>query len=313
MFQPRQYFRDIRSSILSDTRPDYIQNRQTGRITEGQHLSHIIPESKIFLTMVRQTLIEPILPGMYATGSGDIYYHEIVDENADFIYWPLRNENLFSESNDSKGEGEQKTHYDLIVYNKMFYPVFSQSGQDHFLIPSVRFLATASSAFSKSEVEKFMNTLLPLRRFNYSYLYSSESSGLTAGSGIQDDHWSAEITVTPSIRTAYFFEYGDGEFTLEDLDITYILLRHFEWPDIVILLNEGKILIKEYEKIILDGELKGLRCNLRIHNVKEDVLFLFSDLFLNSVLTENATVDFSYDTGFLHEYPEESASAELPI
>jgi hypothetical protein len=290
MFQPRQYFRDIRSSILS--------------------------EPGDILTRIKKQLLEPILPGIYGAEPGTIYYNEAMDENIDFIYWPLQNPDLFPESGYGNRNGRKDIEFDLIVYNKLHYPVFRHRNQNHFLIPSVRFIASAETNFSRGAIDRFMHTIAPLRRYNYSYLFTSTSAKMGGLFGTEDedeDHWSAELSATPSIRSAVFFEKSEEEFTLESLDVTSIILRHFEWPDIILLLNEGKVLIKEYVKIILDGKLTGLRCNLRIHNAREDIIFLFADLFFNYVLIESGSVDFSADTGFLHEYPEESASSELPI
>jgi hypothetical protein len=181
---------------------------------------------------------------------------------------------------------------------------------DHsfFFAESVRLVLEAKSTWSMEEFEdvltkcRSVRDIIPMYGSNLTDTLASFEQEIAALK-MNSDH-GGMIIVPHHIGTAAVFLKG-GQ-TVDSALVSDELIGTVDdaWPDVMLLLEPGKVVFKEYEAI--DG-VRG-RGELQFYNLGKDALLMFTAALLTLVNARSVQV---HDPSFLYYYISDVADAEV--
>jgi len=193
---------------------------------------------------------------------------------------------------------------DLVIWDEQNYPELKLLGHSMFFAESAKAIIEVKTKWSTKEFKdiktkvkasKFMfRNHKPNVRDEINQIWN-EVSAIKYGT-----EFSGTLSSPHHIAFAGFIFYGGEKFNLSSLSKTEIEMIDEYYPDVLIFLNAGKVLVKEYERDE-ENTMTG-KATLNLYNSGENTLLLFTSIILGeimerTILTENPFyfTDYIYD------------------
>jgi hypothetical protein len=193
---------------------------------------------------------------------------------------------------------------DLVIWDEQNYPELKLLGHSMFFAESAKAIIEVKTKWSKKEFKdiktkvkasKFMfRNHKPNVRDEINQIWN-EVSAIKHG-----NEFSGTLSSPHHIAFAGFIFYGGEKFNLSSLSKTEIEMIDEYYPDVLIFLNAGKVLVKEYERDE-ENTMTGT-ATLNLYNSGDNTLLLFTSIILGeimerTILTENPFyfTDYIYD------------------
>lgn len=202
---------------------------------------------------------------------------------------------------------------DIIIWDSFNYPKISLIGSNLIFAESAKMVVEIKSNFNSNEWSDIKNKTRKIKEFIPSY-----------HSTLHDEIWrldnkiaraikgKPEMTMmasAPLIGMSAICFFGGKNFSIDDISNTNEIEDFY--PDLLILVEEGKILFKSYE-ILEYGKQKGF---LNIFEAKENALLGFTSLLM-SLLAERDSISTSpfQLINYLNIFPKlKGTTIEFPV
>jgi hypothetical protein len=190
---------------------------------------------------------------------------------------------------------------DIVLWDAYNYPCLSMEGHKFFFAPSVRGVLevkTRWEARERNDVLEKCHALHSLIGFSKPSLADDiamlqlDVAGLKQGlthSGI--------LSLKPRIATGAIFLFGGGAFSLDTVvkEVGEDEIQD-SWPDLLLLLEAGLVVIKEYDQ---ESESMNGQGYLRLFDAGQDALLVFTAMLLGLITDRSFQVE---DPLYLVEY-----------
>jgi hypothetical protein len=189
---------------------------------------------------------------------------------------------------------------DLVVWDSQNYPSLRFRDHSNFFAESVRLVLEAKSNWSTNEFIdilekcKAVRDIVPSHAPNLSdelAMLHLEVEALKQGKGHQ-----GILRTSHHIATAALVLFGGATFGPEILDPAWIDDADDQWPDVLLLLERGKLVLKRYETH--DGYMGGCG-RLEFYDLGDDALLVFSAMLMERLAERTVVVE---DPSFLLRY-----------
>ena len=212
-------------------------------------------------------LLRPLLPRRFSVGSGMVFGFVHRSREADVVVWDSAN-----------------------------YPCITFPQHSHFFAESVRLVLEAKSRYSTLELKdmlikcKSVRDVVPMHKLNLDdqiAMLQMEVASLREGT----PH-SGMLVTHHHIASAGVFLFGGESFSLNDLDNDIMEDVDDSWPDILVFVNAGVVVAKNYEPTeqgFGEGHLSLVRAG-------EDSLMIFAASLMTLISERSVQVE---DPSFL--------------
>jgi hypothetical protein len=194
------------------------------------------------------------------------------------------------------GIAHRSREADLVVWDSDNYPCIPFSQHAHFFAEAVRVVLEAKSRYSNHELNdmlakcKSVRDIVPMQRLNIAdeiAMLQLDIASLREGVS-----HSGMLITGHHIASAGLFFFGGESFSLEELDADIASDIDDAWPDILLFLNAGVVVAKNYEWTET-GFGEG---HLHLVRAGEDSLMLFAAGLLTLINDRSVQVE---DPSFL--------------
>ena len=174
----------------------------------------------------------------------------------------------------------QSKQADIVIWDELNYPKLPMQGSSMFFSESVKTVIEVKSRYNSSEFTDVKGKVKAI-----SQIFGNYKSGISDRiESIENDIWSLKSgttwegkIITPhKIGTVAIFYYGGENFDIDKINENEI---EDEYPDIILFLEAGKVIIKDFDKEGYD-ELSGIGVLKQIQCYK-DALLMFTSLLID--------------------------------
>tara|TARA_R100000306_G_C4372923_1_gene140763 strand:+ start:1256 stop:2122 length:867 start_codon:yes stop_codon:yes gene_type:complete len=202
------------------------------------------------------------------------------------------------------GVVQKSKETDLLIWDEQNYPSLSLLGHSLFFAESAKAIIEVKTNWSQKEFndikKKVKASKFMFRNHKPNILDDVNQMWNEIASLKNGIEFSGTLKSPHHIAFAGFIFYGGEKFSISSLSEKKLEEIEEFWPDVIVFLNAGKVLVKEY---VRDEENSMLgTATLNLYNSGENTLLLFTSIILGeimerTILTENPFyfTDYIYD------------------
>lgn len=208
---------------------------------------------------IQRILLREVIPARFSVGRGMVY----------------------------SAMGMRSKEADIVIWDSQNYPALPMSDHSLYFVESVRLVMECKSSWSSDEWEDVLKKSADVKRLISTCplsirdeLDSIRQDLYSLRNGIEHD---GAVVWPFHVGTAALFLNGGDTLCPESLDTTELDRIDDEWPDVVLLLKPGRVIVKRYEGT---GGFGGSGW-LDLFDIGEDALAMFVVAF-HSLLNERS-------------------------
>lgn len=171
---------------------------------------------------------------------------------------------------------------DIVIWDELNYPKLKLKGSNIFFSESVKVIIEVKSKWSNNELEDIKNKVDSTINIFSTYTRGLSSVIRGIGNEIQSlkngKEYHGELLFPNNIGVAAIIYSGGQKFNITDFDETEIAEIEGKYPDIMLFLDAGKIIVKEFVANE-DNPMSGYG-TLRQVECGDDALLIFTSLLL---------------------------------
>jgi hypothetical protein len=216
------------------------------------------------------------------------------------------------------GLAHRSREADIVIWDAQNYPSLHTYGHNMFFAESVRAVLEVKTQWSTDEFSDILNKCKAVRDIITTnepnlvddvVMLQHQVAALTTG-----QEFSGILHKRHHIATAAIVLYGGNKFTASMPSDDILANADDSWPDALLLLDEGRVVLKRYEEI--PGAYMGGRGFLEFIDAKEDALLVFTAALLGLITERSAHVEdpfylAQYISFLLQELPREYIGFQL--
>jgi hypothetical protein len=250
-------------------------------------------KTKQLLAVSDQAIVEhPSLKGTHRENIIDIYLKEILPKRfgvgKGMVY----------------GIAHRSKEADLLIWDEQNYPELRMLGHSLFFAESAKAIIEVKTTWS-SDVFKDIKE----KSFTSKHMYRNHKPNIIDHLEMMENRFYAlaenktfegTISSPNHILFSGFVFWGGEQFSIQNLTDDELNEVDDYWPDILIFLNAGKILSKEY--IREDEDSMTGNSVLRLYNTGEDTLLIYTSLLLGELMERAVHTEYPfYFTDYIYD------------
>lgn len=187
---------------------------------------------------------------------------------------------------------------DIVIWDSHNYPNLQMQGHSMFFAESVRLVLEVKTNFNNIELENILEkceavkSIVPMNEPNIDdeiAMLNHKVDSLIAGENTE-----GMIISKPHIATGAVIFRGGKTFTIDSISKEMVDKADDFWPDIMILLEAGKVIIKQY-----DDDMVGTNAYIEFFEAGDEALLLFTSSLLGLISDRSVNVE---DPFYLTKY-----------
>ncbi len=187
---------------------------------------------------------------------------------------------------------------DIVIWDSHNYPCLQMQGHSMFFAESVRLVLEVKTNFNNNELDNILEkcesvkSIVPMSEPNIDdeiAMLNLKVNSLITGENIQ-----GMLISKPHIATGAVIFRGGKNFTIDSITKEMIDKADDFWPDIMILLEAGKVIIKQYNE-----DMAETNAYIEFFEAADDALLLFTSSLLGLISDRSVNVE---DPFYLKKY-----------
>lgn len=180
---------------------------------------------------------------------------------------------------------------DIVIWDSYNYPKIQLQGHSLFFAESVKIVFEVKTVFNTDTLEDILRksesvrNIVPMGGLNLEddiIMMKQQIDSILTG-----DKFEGILKASPHIATGAVAFRGGQDFSLSKLSQNIIDNVDDNWPDILILLEAGKVIVKQYEE-------DGVNAFLELFEAGDDALLLFTSSLLGLLSSRVVNIEDSF-------------------
>lgn len=185
---------------------------------------------------------------------------------------------------------------DILIWDEQNYPELRMLGHSLFFAESAKSIVEVKTRWSNEEfldIQTKASTSKGIFKTHKSNVIEHLRFMEHQIEAIQDGKEFEGILSHPyHISFAAFVFFGGQDFTLENISEEQLNEIDDIYPDLMVFLDAGKVLVKEYE--MEEGEFMNGTPYLRLYESKEDTLLLFTEFLMGQIMERTVLTEYPF-------------------
>lgn len=191
---------------------------------------------------------------------------------------------------------DRSREIDILIWDEQHYPALNFSGHSFFFAESAKALVEIKTRWSTDEFKDIQTKsaaskgIFKQYKSNVKqelYLLQEEIVAIKQGTS-----FSGLISIPHHIASAALIFWGGQDFTIKSLPEDELLRIDSFYPDLMLFLDAGKVLVKEYYRDE-DDTTKG-NAFLRLYEAGDDALLVFTVLLMGEVMQRTVLTEYPF-------------------
>lgn len=194
------------------------------------------------------------------------------------------------------GLAHKSKEADILIWDEQNYPELRMLGHSMFFAESAKAIVKVKTRWNANEFEDIKaksNTSKGIFKTHKANIIEHFMFLENQIEALRLQKEFSGILSTPyHIAFAAFIFRGGQEFTINNLTEDELYDIDDSYPDIIVFLDAGKVLVKEYERE--DDDLMRGTAYLRLYNSKEDTLLLFTEFLMGEIMERTVFTEYPF-------------------